>query len=320
MLDLNDLYYFSVVVEKKGISTAAETIGIPKGTLSKRLRGLEQSLGLRLANRTTRSFSLTEAGADFHGHCLRVMQAVRDAERAAQARISEPVGRVRISCASGVVRIALDSLIPSLLAQYPKIDIDVIASSRYVDLVEEGYDIALRSHTVPLENSTMIARALTPNRVVLMAAPQLFARGVPVTPEQLDGVAGLQLVSREAAPSWLLHAADGRTEPVRYYPRVRSNDAPFVVRAALAGLGVAALPLLLCRQELATGALVRVLPDWHIAQGTLSAVLPSHRGMSPAIRATLDFLVRKLPGLVEGQLDDPCDVGLADPAAGIESD
>lgn len=295
MLDLNDLYYFSVVVEKRGFSAAAEAIGVPKGTLSKRMRTLEQALGLRLANRTTRKFSLTEAGADFHAHCLRVMNEVRNAEQAAQARLTEPVGRVRLTCATGVVRMALDDLLPEFLTRHPKIDIDLLTSSRYVDLVEEGYDIALRSHTESLQSSSLIARPVSQTRVILVASPEFFPHGLPTTPEELEGVAGLQLARRDAASTWLLHAADGRTATVSYHPRFRCNDAPFARRIALAGLGVAALPSPICRKDLAEGTLTRVLPDWHIPRGTLSLVFPSQRGMTQAIRATVDFLVDALP-------------------------
>ncbi|CAB3809787.1 HTH-type transcriptional regulator DmlR [Paraburkholderia ultramafica] len=295
MLDLNDLYYFSVVVEKRGFSAAAESIGVPKGTLSKRLRALEQELGLRLANRTTRKFSLTEAGADFHEHCLRVMNEVRNAEQAAQARLSEPVGRVRITCATGIVRMALDDLLPQFMAAHPKIDIDLLTSNRYVDLVEEGYDLALRSHTEPLQTSSLIARPVAQTRVTLVASPTLFPQGLPQRPEDLDCVAGIQLARRDAGSTWLLHAADGRTATVPYRPRMRCNDAPLARRAAAAGIGVAALPSPLCRADIAQGTLVRILPDWHIPRGTLSLVFPSHRGMSPAMRATVDFLVEALP-------------------------
>ena len=298
MIDLNDLYYFSVVVEKRGFSAAAEAIGVPKGTLSKRLRALEQALGLRLANRTTRKFSLTEAGTDFHAHCLRVMNEVRNAEQAAQARLSEPVGRVRVTCATGIVRMALDELLPPFLATHPKIDLDLLTSSRYVDIVEEGYDIALRSHTEPLQSSTLIARPVAQTRVVLVAGPMFFAHGPPTEPYELEGVAGMQLTRRDSGSTWLLHASDGRTATVSYHPRIRCNDAPIAKLAARAGLGVVALPAPMCKAELTDGRLVRVLPDWHIPRGTLSLVFPSQRGMTQAMRALLDYLAEALPAFL----------------------
>ena len=295
MLDLNDLYYFSVVVEKRGFSAASDAIGVPKGTLSKRVRALEQALGLRLANRTTRKFSLTEAGTDFYAHCARVMSEVERAEQAARARLDEPVGRVRITCATGIVRMALDELLPTFMAQHPKIDIEVLTSNRYVDLIDEGYDLALRSHTEPLQSSSLIARPVAQTQATLVASPAVFPRGLPEAPEDLEGIDGIQLARRDAASAWLLHAADGRTATVSYHARMRCNDAPFARRAALAGLGVAALPSPICRADIAAGRLARVLPEWHMPRGTLSLVFPSHRGMSQAMRATVDFLVESLP-------------------------
>jgi len=223
------------------------------------------------------------------------MNEVRHAEQAAQARLTAPVGRVRLTCATGIVRMALDDLLPDFLAQHPLIDIDLLTSSRYVDLIEEGYDLALRSHTEPLQSSSLIARPVAQTRVILVASPKLFPQKPPGTPEEIEGVAGLQLARRDAASTWLLHAADGRTATVSYHPRARCNDAPFARRFALAALGVVALPSPICRTDLAEGTLTRVLPDWHIPSGTLSLVFPSQRGMTQAMRATVDFLVDALP-------------------------
>ena len=296
MLDLNDLYYFSAVVEKRSFSAAAEVTGVPKGTLSKRMSALEQRLGLRLANRTTRTFSLTEAGEDLHQYCLRVMNEVRGAEEAAKARLSEPVGRVRITCSAEIVRMALDELIPRFLAQYPKIDIVLLTASRYVDLVDEGFDLALRSHVMLLQSSSLIARPIARTHFTLVASPAFFANGAPSTPQELDGVAALQLKGHDCDDLWHVRASDGRSAAVSFRPKLRSNDAQLLCRLAIAGLGVAALPLPLCRDAIAQGQLIRVLPAWHIPQETLSLVYPSQRGMTQALRATVDFFADTLPG------------------------
>ncbi|MEX3816278.1 LysR substrate-binding domain-containing protein [Paraburkholderia sp. BR13439] len=298
MFDLNDLYYFSVIVEKRGFSAAADSIGVPKGTLSKRMRALEQALGLRLANRTTRKFSLTEAGVEFHAHCLRVVGEVEKAEQSARERLSEPVGRVRMTCPVGTVRLALDDLLPVLMAEHPKIDIDLLATDRYVDLIEEGYDLALRNHSERLQNSSLIARPVAQTQWTLVASPAFFQRGLPDAPQDLDGVVGIQLGRRDSSSTWLLHAADGRTATVSFLPRLRCNDAPLARRAAVAGLGVAALPSPMCRVDIANGKLACVLPDWHVPRGTLSLVFPSQRGMTPALRTAVDFLVERLPAYI----------------------
>jgi DNA-binding transcriptional LysR family regulator len=131
--------------------------------------------------------------------------------------------------------------------------------------------------------------------VILVASPTFFSQGLPSTPQELDGVAGMQLTRRDVAGTWLLHAADGRTSTVSYHPRLRCNDAPLARLAAIAGVGVVALPSPLCREDIAAGRMTRVLPEWYIPRGTLSLVFPSQRGMTLAMRATVDFLVDALP-------------------------
>src|SRR5262249_36442300 len=153
------------------------------------------------------------------------------------------------------VRMALDALIPELLVRHPRLDIDVTTTSRYVDLVEEGYDLALRSHTAPLQDSSLVARQLAQTRVLLVASPRVFPQGFPTDPAALEGVPGLQLARAGATNAWHLHADDGRTATVPFRPRLRCNDAPLARHAALAGLGVAALPSPLCRRDLAEGML-----------------------------------------------------------------
>jgi DNA-binding transcriptional LysR family regulator len=224
------------------------------------------------------------------------MNEVRGAEEAAKARLSEPVGRVRITCSAEIVRMALDELIPRFLAQYPKIDIVLLTASRYVDLVDEGFDLALRSHVTPLQSSSLIARPIARTHFTLVASPAFFANGAPSTPQELDGVAALQLKGHDCDDLWHVRASDGRSAAVSFRPKLRSNDAQLLCRLAIAGLGVAALPLPLCRDAIAQGQLIRVLPAWHIPQETLSLVYPSQRGMTQALRATVDFFADTLPG------------------------
>ncbi|MHA6205948.1 LysR substrate-binding domain-containing protein [Dyella soli] len=295
MLDLNDLYYFTVLVEKRSFSAAAEATGVPKATLSRRIRLLEQELGLRLANRTTRKFSLTEAGQEFYSHCERVMQEVRAAKQTAQWRVQEPAGRIRMTCAAGVVRMVMADIMPIFLASHPKIDVELVTTSRYVDIIEEGFDIAIRSHTAPLQSSSLIARAVADTRMILVASPRLFPQGLPEDPKDLEGMSGLQLQRRDTVDAWQLSREDGLSACVSFHRRVRCDDAALIHAAVLAGVGVAALPTPLCCADLEAGRLVHVLPRWHVPQGTVSLVLPSKRGTSPAVRAMVDFLAEALP-------------------------
>jgi DNA-binding transcriptional LysR family regulator len=295
MLDLNDMYYFSVIAEQRSFSSAADALGIPKGTLSKRLRALEQALGVRLAQRTTRTFSLTEAGMDHLEHCLRAVQAARGAEQAVKARLSVPVGRVRISCAEDFVRATLAGFVPEFLGQHPKITLELLTSDRNLNPVDGSIDVTLRYHTGPLEDSSFVARQVARIPLVPVVSPGFFSAGIPATPGELDGVAGLPMGRREAASGWQLRASDGRSASVTFNPRLTCSDSQMVRLCALAGLGVASLPLPVCRDDLDAGRLIRLLPEWHMPPGSLSIVLPSRQGMTPAVRATVGFLADAFP-------------------------
>jgi DNA-binding transcriptional LysR family regulator len=294
-MDLNNLYYFAVVVEKQSFSAAAEAVGMPKGTLSKRIRSLEETLGLRLANRTTRRFSLTEAGVEFYSHCLRVLDEVRAAERAIGQPLEMPVGRVRISCTAGLVHMALADLVPKLQSRHPGIELEVMASGRYVDLVSEGFDFALRNHTAPLRDTTLVVRRIAQTSMVLVASPSFFPNGLPSAPAELEGVAAIALTQTETARKWELHGPDDARIAVEYRLRMSCNDALMVRSSVLAGTGVAALPSPLCRTHLAQGHLLRVLPEWNFGSATLSIAQPSRRGVTPAVRTAIDFLASELP-------------------------
>ena len=300
MLDLNDMYYFSVIAEQRSFSGAADVLGVPKGTLSKRFRALEEALGVRLAHRTTRAFSLTEAGMEHLEHCLCVVQAVRGAEQAVNARLSAPVGRVRISCAEDFIRTTLARLVPEFLCQHPKINLELLSSDREPGAAHEGIDVALRYHTGPLEDSSFVARQIARIPLVLAASRSFFSTAVPATPGDLDGVAGLPTGRGDAAGRWQLRASDGRSATVTLKPRLTCNDTQMIRLCALASLGVAALPAPVCRDDLDTGRLIRLLPEWHIAPGSLSILLPSRQGMTPAVRATVAFLADALPQNLNG--------------------
>jgi len=230
---------------------------------------------------------------------VRMVRAACSAEEAAQARLSTPVGRVRLGCASGFTRLALEDLLPEFLHQYPKIDLELLTSGRDADLVQEGLDLALRAHSSPLQSSSLIARQIASVQLVLVASPNLFTTSAPATPEELDGVAGLPNGRPDASSTWHLQSTERRSASVAFHPRLSCNDSRTVRVCALAGLGVAALPAPACRDDLAAGRLIRVLPDWHIAPDSLTILLPSRQGTTQAVRAMVDFLAQALPNYVQ---------------------
>lgn len=300
MLDLNDLYYFKLLAERGSFTAAAEILSIPTGTLSRRLKALENHLGLRLIDRTTRRFALTEAGEQLYLYARKIVEQTESAEAHLRGVLGEPAGRVRMTCPQGVLRSLLAPLLPEFLARYPQVSVDIIASSRYTDLIADGFDLGLRSHEQDLVESSMVARQLATLQMVLVASPNYFGERRTANPTDVDGVDGLHLATHSSLSVWTLRGPGEEQATVRLKNRLGSDDVSLLKAAAIAGQGVAVVPLHTCRTELADGTLVRVLPQWEVSRRTLSLILPSARGLMPAVRAFADFLIERLPSAVEG--------------------
>ncbi len=300
MLNLNDLTLFAIAVEHGGFAAAGRRLGIPKSTVSKRVAALEQDLGVRLIHRTSRSFVLTEAGRDFHEHARAALIEAEAAEASVRQRLAEPSGRVRISCNVPVAQDALAPHLPALARRYPRLYLDLEVSDRRVDLVQDGYDIAVRSHFAPLPDSGLVQRTVSVEEIVLVAAPAyLRERGEPAQPQALAAHDGL-MTGRAEEQAWTLQHRDGRQRAqVAPRPRMSLNEGRLLIAAAAAGLGVACLPARICRQAVAAGALRRVLPDWNAGRVSTTLVMPHRRGQLPAVRATVEFLAQCLADPVD---------------------
>lgn len=296
MLDLNDLYFFARIVECKGFTAASRALGVPKSNLSRRIIKLERQLGVRLIQRTSRHFVVTEVGLEFYRHCQAVSIEAEEAEHTVSRRLAEPAGLVRLSCPVVLGQHVLAEILPRFMRSYPKVRVVQRLATAGADLINEGFDVALRVHGPPLASSGLIQRAVCPVQQVLVASPGfLDGIGCPAHPDALHGVAGL---ARDAAidePGWRLTHADGREALVPFQPVFFSNDWLVLQKMAVAGFGVGALPAHACRQELASGALVRLLPDWRGDQASLSMLTPSRRGALPGVRALVEFLLTELP-------------------------
>lgn len=210
-MNLNDLTLFAQAVESGGFAPAARRFSVPKSTLSKRVAALETSLGVRLIERNSRSFHLTQTGRDFYEHARAALIEVESAQQIVQQRLAEPSGTVRITAAVPVVQFLLAPRLPALARQWPRLLIQLHASDRFVDLVQEGFDIAVRSHFAPLPDSGLVQRKLMQEAVWLVAAPSLLkANGLPRKPADLLKHPGL-LTSPEAL-AWNLRRDDGASE------------------------------------------------------------------------------------------------------------
>lgn len=295
MLNLNDLKFFVAAIEHGGFAAAARRLGVPKSTVSKRVAELETALGARLILRTSRSFTLTEAGRDFHEHARAALIEAEAAEDAVRSRASEPSGTVRITASVPTAQFDLAPHLPRLARLYPRLHLQLDVTDRFVDVVQEGYDIAVRSHFAPLPDSGLVQRRARVNPIVLVASPDYLAqRGTPDTPEALAQHDGL--LTAPGATSWQLDDGQGRVLRVVPRPRMTANESIALLHAATAGLGITCLPAHMCRDALTAGTLQRVLPAWTAGHVTTTLVMPHRRGLLPGVRVTVEFLVTCLGG------------------------
>ncbi|WP_437622710.1 LysR substrate-binding domain-containing protein [Sorangium sp. So ce1151] len=294
----NDIALFARIAEHGGLSAAGRALGVPKSSLGRRLQLLEERLGVRLVQRTSRKFIITDVGEEVLEHA-RAMRVAADAvESVARHRVAEPSGMIRVTCSIGMSKHLVAPLLPRFMALHPRVDVFLHATNRFVDLVEERFDIALRGYGGPLPDTGLVQRLLSPTPWVLMAAPRyLAARGVPATPDELRTHTGLLLGGPSSRAVWRLHSREA-TEEIPFAPRLRTDDSVTFLGAAVAGLGIAALPEYSCRDESARGQLRRVLPGWQVGDHRVTMLVPSRRGQLPAVRALADFLAVEVPRLV----------------------
>lgn len=293
---LDDLAWFAAAVEHGGFAPAGRALGVPKSTISKRVAELEAALAARLVQRTSRRFVLTEVGREVYDHARAALIEAEAAIAAVDRRAAEPRGVVRVTCAVPTAQLTLRLHLPALARRYPALHVQLDASDRFVDLVHEGYDIAVRSHFEPLPDSGLVARVVGSDPIILVAAPGYLAeRDTPDSPGAVAAHDGL-LVS-PAARSWrLTEIASGEVVEVAPRPRFTANETSVLLEAARAGLGIVGAPARFCRDELAAGRLVHVLPGWTAGRVTTTLLVPHRRGQLPAVRATVEFLAACLEG------------------------
>jgi len=291
MQDLNDLYYFVQAVEHGGFAPAGRALGIPKSKLSRRVALLEERLGVRLIYRSTRRFVLTEVGRHYFKHCHAMLVEAQAAQEAIDSLTAEPAGTIRLTCPIGLLNFHVGDMLARFMAQCPKVTLHLEATNRRVDVLGEGVDMAIRVRPEPFEDSELTLRVLSDRGQCLVASPALIDRmGAPDKPEDLQDWPSLSRAMPQENHSWLLENADGKAVTVHHKPRYISTDMPSLKSAALAGVGVVQLPILMLPEELGNGSLVSVLPGWQPPREVIHIVFPSRRGMLPSVRALIDFL------------------------------
>ena len=300
MQDLNDLYYFAAVVDHGGFAAAERALGIPKSRLSRRISALESELGVRLLQRSTRRFAVTDVGTSVHRHAQSMLAEAQAAREAVDRLSAEPRGTVRISVPVSMAQQQFPKLLPEFMALYPKVRLQLIVSNRRVDVINEGVDVALRVRSKLDDDGSLVMRSFGQIQELLVASPGYLDRaGRPQVPEELVEHVTLSISEDDARQRWELHGPEGEVRRIELQPRVTGFDFPMMQAMARDGIGITLLPETVCADAVRRGELEVVLPQWRLPQGIAHAVFASRRGLLPAVRVLIDFLAEKLPPLME---------------------
>ncbi|MBS7541792.1 LysR substrate-binding domain-containing protein [Ancylobacter oerskovii] len=289
MPDLNDYAFFAEVVKHGGFAAAGRALRLPKSRLSRRIAGLEAQLGVRLIERSSRRFRVTEVGEAFYARCRAMLEEAEQAEALVAQAQSEPRGRVRFACPTGMVEVLSPGL-PVFLSRHPKVHLQVIVADQPVDLIAEHIDVALRVRVDITTDAALTLRTLGRSQRILVASP---AWANALGEAGIGGLADLPTLGSSDETGeivWDLAGLDGATFSLRHEPRLTCRDFAALREAAAAGLGVALLPDHVCRDDLAAGRLVQLLPGWGGQIGIVHLVFTTRRGLPPAVRAFIDHL------------------------------
>jgi DNA-binding transcriptional LysR family regulator len=292
MQDLNDLQFFAAVVDHGGFAPAGRALGVQKSKLSRRILLLEERLGVRLLNRSSRRFSVTEIGREFYERCRAVLVEAEAAEQIVAEVRAEPRGVVRVSCPTALLSFQFGELVSRFMKENPAVEVHLESTNRRVDVIAEGFDLAIRVRFPPLEPTELVMRRLDESTQCLVAAPSLVAAGI-ASPADLRNLPSLDLGPAHRDHSWQLHHADGQVATIPHVPRLVTDDMSVLRDAAIAGVGAVQLPTIFIWNDVRAGRLVHVVPDWRPRAGIVHAVFPSRRGLLPSVRALVEFLANE---------------------------
>lgn len=295
MQDLNDLYYFAAVVEHGGFAPAGRALHVPKSKLSRRVAVLEERLGVRLLQRSSRHFSVTDLGDEFYRHCRAMLVEADAAREAIESRKAEPQGRVRVTCPVALLQARLGAILADFMLACPKVSVQLESTNRRVDVIAEGVDVAIRARATPLEDSDLVVRMLADHPWKLVASQSLLNRlGAPQLPADLPHFPMLDMNPASGVHAWELDGPAQTHASIAVAPRLVTDDMIMLRTAALRGLGITQLPRMIVEEALQTGALVELLPGWSPKTGRIHAVFPSRRGLLPSVRALIDYLAEHM--------------------------
>lgn len=278
---------FVAVAESGSFSSAATKLGVSKSAVSKRITQLEDKLGVRLLYRTTRRLSLTEAGEHYYQNAVKALAYAGEAEDSVTKLQERPQGRLRISAPMSFGRLHVAPLIPSFMKRYPEIKIDLVMNDAVIDLIEGGFDIAIRGGDLP--DSTLVARKLAPLRSVICASPEYIAQHpMPTTPSELSKHNCLLYTY---SPNEWSFSKDGETHTVHVSGNYQVNNGEAIREALLQGAGIGRIPTFIGGAEIKAGRLKVVLDDYRMPEKTLYALYPKRQHLPAKVRVFIDYIL-----------------------------
>lgn len=290
--DLNDLAYFAEVVAHRGFAPAGRAIGVPKSKLSRRVAALEERLGVRLIERSSRRFRVTDIGQQFYERCRSMQSEAEQAHAMVAEARAEPHGLIRFGCPTGLVQVVAP-VIAEYLCRHQEVRLQLVATDRALDLISERIDLALRVRVALNSDASLTMRTIGTSIRILVAHPR-FAKAVHAVGD-LEQFPLLSTNDSADEVEWRIETDMGETRTIRKQARLGCVDFLATRTAAKDGLGIALLPDHVCGAELSTGDLVRILPEWRGQKGIVHLVFPTRRGLPPAVRLFIDHLARGFP-------------------------
>ncbi|MFC0284335.1 LysR substrate-binding domain-containing protein [Camelimonas abortus] len=291
MQDLNDLFYFAKVIEHRGFAAASRALGVPKSTLSRRIAALEERLGVRLLQRNATRFSLTHIGDQYFRQCQAMIAEAEAAQEVIDRTTAEPRGVISVTCPVSLLQALVSPMVARFLAAYPLVTVNLAATNRRVDVIEEGVDVAFRVRFPPLGNSNLVMKNLGDSEQLLVAHPAfLDEHGRPAHPRQAAALPAMDLTRITQRHVWELTGENGDVISVPFQPRYVTDDMAALRDAALNRIGIVQLPEYMVRNHVSAGELEIVLPRWKPKAGVMHLVFASRRGLAPAVRHFIDFM------------------------------
>ncbi|WP_447574845.1 LysR family transcriptional regulator [Acinetobacter baumannii] len=295
LTDLDDFYCFALVVEHGGFSAAERVTDIPKSKLSRRVYNLEENLGVRLIQRSSRHFAVTDIGMDIYRHAQVMMNAAQAAHDLVDHLSIQPRGVVKVSVPVDIAQNQLPKILPAFLKKYPEIRLQLIVSNRRVDVINEGIDIALRVRSKLDDDPSLVLRQFALIEQSLFASQAYLNEfGNIKSPDELSDHRILSLSEEHLDQQFILHGPDNQLKKVKVSPTIMGTNIYMLAQLASQNCGIALLPDAAAEDFVKSGQLVQILPDWKAAHGIFHAVYPSRRGLLPAVRVFIDYLVEHL--------------------------